>query len=395
MRSYFSLPDDKAVFNPSLQTRISCRASHVISDTRQFAVSVAFTLLAVLVQTGDVFGAVEDELTHEYPPQLVREQAAQGKFLSVQVAKQPRSFTYFQDVVTNTLAKGEAVFLVGIVVEAQEGHSLSDEAGARVGALKDVLVNALIGDRAKGQPGWAELYGVRIYGVLPIFYRPGAVLRLRRDGEMVEVPVDIGSIVVAINDHGYAYDEEGKLLTNAADLRAHIERALDDDRHLITSAQYLARLNAQIAALDRRIVALDAGIEEDDVSLARIWVEIIEGLLLLAALDLDDWTVVTPENREDRTKVETYFIEHGLPIDSNWDQTVMYATLEPHMIEILRQGCEYDDFESCSHLGFRYLEGDKVPQDRDQAARLMRKSCEGGFQIACGHLRQYFGEGTP
>jgi TPR repeat protein len=52
----------------------------------------------------------------------------------------------------------------------------------------------------------------------------------------------------------------------------------------------------------------------------------------------------------------------------------------------LETNCNDGDIESCSDIGFLYLQGEGVKQDYQKAAELNQKSCDGGNLNGCYYL---------
>lgn len=352
---------------------------------------VAILIASVVSEStfAEGFTAKQDKLLPEYSAEVIQTNARDEKYLTVKMFEKPVSWTAFHQFVAKRVAEGSVIICIGVVVDAQNERWPSDDLAAHIRNVKREIEGILVGDRKQGVVGFAEKYGVRMQVVIPIIYKPDQSLTLTSNGENVNVPLTLGSILLAVNDHVYAFRSKGELIDFVEELRPHFERYIEEGRHLVSAAEYTDQKNAYIAALEEELENINHRIEKSEAVIARAKANNIELILLGAMASSKGWSPLTAKGRENRLAVETYFDLHGLPINKlRYDAIALHDTFELHAHPVYQRGCEFGDAESCKILAFSYEHGRVVTKDLAEAARLFRLACDYGSSIACDRLTE-------
>ncbi len=354
-------------------------------------IAVAIVIAAVMSEStfAEGFTAKQGKLSPEYSAEVIQANARQEKYLSVKMFEKPVSWTAFHQFVAKRVAEGSVIVGIGVVVDAQNERWPSDDLAAHIRNVKREIEGVLVGDKKQSVVGLAEKYGVRVQVVIPIIYKPDQSLTLTTNGENVKVPLTLGSILLAVNDHLYAFRSKGVLIDTVDELSSHFESYIEMGKHLVSAAEYTEQKNAYIASLETELENINRRIEKSEAVIARAKANNIELILLGAMASSKDWSPLTAKGRENRLAVETYFNLHGLPINKQrYDAIALHDTFEVHAHPVYQRGCEFGDAESCKILAFSYESGRVVSKDLSEAARLFRLACDYGSSVACDRLAE-------
>lgn len=350
---------------------------------------LAGTLCSLLPAIGiGEFSIQKGELAFDFEPEVIQSNAREGKFLTVKLSTKPVSARDFLGMVEKRNLAGQDLLGIGVVVNSGSEDWPSDETTAHIRSVKMAVDQILRGNTDKGIIGFAEKYGARVNAIVPVIFEPGRKLYYRRKGKTVETPLPLNGILLAINDHKFAYREDGSLIGSTAELRAHMEESLGDGLHLVTAAEYLEQLN-------NRLAAIDADINRINAANATLNANSIEILLVSGFVDIMDgraqsrtFLASTAEGRKNRKTIEEYFNKHGLQVDQGFDVFALHDTFLVHATGVYQLGCDLGDPKSCYHLAFNYAEGRGIEQDSERAARLYRQACDTGFALACKQVNR-------
>lgn len=349
------------------------------------AILVAFAISGSTFADG--FTAKQDKLSPEFSAEVIQSNAKQEKYLKVKMFEKPVSWTAFHQMVSKKVTEGGVAIGIGVVVDAEHERWPSDDLTAHIRNVKRKIEEILIGDKEKGVVGFAEKYGVRVQVVIPVIYKPEQSLTLTTNGEKVKVPLALNSILLAVNDHVYAFRSKGVLIDSVDELRPHFERYIEKGKHLVSAAEYIEQEKAHITALQNRLAQIKREIEKSDAVIARAKANNIELILLGAMVSPKDWSPQTAKGRENRLAVETYFDLHGLPINKQrYDAIALHDMFEVHAHPVYQHACELGDAESCKILAFSYENGRVVAKDLAEAARLFHLACDLGSSVACDQV---------
>ncbi len=354
-------------------------------------IAVAILLASVMSEPilAEGFTAIPGKLSPEYSAEVIQANAREEKYLSVKMFEKPVSWTAFHQMVSKKVTEGGVAIGVGVVVDAQNEHWPSDELTAHIRNVKKEIVEILVGDKKQGVVGFAEKYGVRVQVVIPVIYHRDQSFSITTAGEKIQVPLTLGSILLAVNDHVYAFKSKGVLIDSVDELRPHFESYIKMGKHLVSAAEYTDQNNAYIATLEEKLANINRKIEKSDAVIARAKANNIELILLGAMASSKDWSPLTAKGRENRLAVETYFDLHGLPINKQrYDPIALHDTFEVHAHPVYQRGCEFGDAESCKILAFNYESGRVVAKDLAKAAQLFRLACDYGSPVACNKLAE-------
>jgi hypothetical protein len=364
-----------------------------MSDRCHVRLEIAVAILIVSVMSESTFAkgftAKQGKLSPDYSAEVIQSNAREEKYLTVRMFEKPVSWTAFHQMVAKKVAEGSIAIGIGVVVDAQNERWPSDDLAVHIRNVKKEIVEILVGNKKQGVVGFAEKYGVMVQVVIPIIYQPDYSLTLTGDGENVKVPLALGSILLAVNDHIYAFKSKGVLIDSVDELRPHFESYIEKGKHLVSAAEYIEQKNADLEALQNRLKQIDRDIEKSEAVIARASADNIELILRGAMLFPEDLSSTTTKGRENRLEVETYFDQRGLPMNKQrYDIIAMYDTFLVHAHPVYRRGCELGDAESCKTLAFSYESGRIVTKDPDEAARLFRLACDYGSSVACNKLAE-------
>lgn len=354
--------------------------------------SLVGLLLIFLAQTtraddAQEFIAVSESLAPRYLPADIQANARQGKFLKTTLSTEPVSAKVFDGMVKKTIAEGSTAFAIGVIVDSGTEAWPSDGLTAHIRDVWRTTVRLVNGERAEGHIGFAEQYGGRVQVVLPIEYVPGQKLYFTRKGEVIEISLDVGDIIIAVNDHLYALDENDQLINSTTDLRSEIEKFMGLGRFLVTRSEFREQSQSWLAAFNKNIQGQKADIAKHDIIITSIEGQIVEGLLLLELLDSKSFDPSTSEGRENRKVLQTYFERNELPMDKQrYDAAEMLDTYHRFAVGMYQQACDLDHAESCNALSLLYQTGESVAMDLQRAMSLRERACELGLAPACGRF---------
>lgn len=337
------------------------------------------------------FQAQPGALTPKYSAEVVKENARQGKFLKIHLAKKPVTLAVFQQMVRKTMSQGGTAFAIGVVVDAQNSAWPNEELSAHIRAVWRQTVKLVNGDRAAGRKGYAELYGARVQAIVPVAYQPGLQLSASGGSERPPIPVQIDDLLIAINNHGYPLRSESALIATIEELSTHLERYLGSGRHWVTFGEYRTQEQAYLDGLYERVEQLNresAALKSENEKLAIINKKIegdqIQILLLRGMANRQTFSSATASGRENRRTVETYFAQHRLLLNKQrFDLIAMHDRYQTHAVLLYERACEVGDAESCTALAVSYDEGNGVERDPVRARILFLRACAGGDQVAC------------
>ncbi len=367
-----------------------------LSDRLSLHFEGNFLGLVVLVLCGissavfaDEFTAKKGSLSAEYPQEVIQSNAKKGKFIPVKMAKKPVSASVFHAAARKTVAEGGTVFVIGVLVNANSEQWPNDELTAHIRAVHKITTEIVIGNPDTDTVGLAEEYGVMIHGVIPVIYDPNDSLTVTKKDKKIDVPLKLGNVLLAFNDHDYAYKNEGALIDSVDELRPHMMHYLEKGKHLVSAAEFTRQQRAYLTELHEEMDKLNREIDIEKAGIARLNADSLEALLLRGFTSSQTFRPSTAEGRENRKTVEEYFHQHGLEINKqHYDLHVMLDTLAVYTIGLHRRGCDVGDAESCTALASSYEHGDGVEVDLEQASRLFHQGCEGGSSLACKKVAQ-------
>lgn len=290
----------------------------------------------------------------------------------------------FDGMINKTIAQGTTGFGIGVIVDSRNEKWPSDELTAHLRDVWQTVVRLVNGERAKSSIGFAEQYGGRVQVVLPIEYEPDQTLFFTRRGEVVEISLDVGDIVIAVNDHLYAFDDNDQLINSTSDLRSEIEKFMGLGRFLVTRAEFREQSQAYLAEARKNIEAEEAGIAKSDAVITAFDGQIVADLLLLEMLDSKSFDLTTSKGRDNRKVVESYFEKNALPINKQrFDASEMLDTYYAFAVGVYRKACELDHAMSCDALSLMYQTGEGVERDLARAQILRDRACALGLFNAC------------
>ena len=193
-------------------------------------------------------------LEFKYSPAVVQQNAKAGKFLRIQIAPKPITFEYFNYLNRVSREKNRAGLYIGVVVDTQD----DDWSSKKIRDVHQHLTNLMIGNRVLrkmgreevvglGDEGWSELFGAYVGGMFPIEYDPTDRRNAIVDDEMAGtdtpnyagVPVEVGDILVAVNDHAFPFEKDGSYIDSLAELQVWLGDYLEESRHLYAVDEYL------------------------------------------------------------------------------------------------------------------------------------------------------------
>ena len=238
--------------------------------------------------------ASESALAFEYAPQTIQENARAGNFLPVKMLTKPISYGVFITLNKRAVNSGEAGIYIGVVVDNSKGENWANElTTAHIRGVHKHVTTLMIGNPKSKVSGYAELYGVRVTGLIPISYNPSTRrnYRLRMgSGEykVVQLGIKVDDILLAVNDHNFPTQPDGSYPNTVKELEESLGEFIHLGMHKITHAVDMENAKAQIAVLDREIEVLDREIEEHDKNIERLDRELAELDEVKAAFDYLD-----------------------------------------------------------------------------------------------------------
>ncbi|MEM0913581.1 MAG: hypothetical protein AAGB29_13680 [Planctomycetota bacterium] len=213
-------------------------------------------------------------LQFQYDPGLIQEKAAQDKFLRIPTAPKPISYVYFNHLKKKAAENNQAGIYVGVVEDRTENvpsqhfrdiHKRATQLLMGNEALREQGFDEVVG---AGDKGLSELYGAHVSGIFSIQYSEGDVRKHLVDDEMIgtdtptiiDVPVEVGDIILVINDHVMAFEKDGTFIESLAEFQVWLTEEIEEGRHLYALDEYMEHKDAILLAQQERAASLGASI---------------------------------------------------------------------------------------------------------------------------------------
>jgi len=195
-----------------------------------------------------------DGVKTEITPEIVQKFAKLGRVKRPVMSENVVSLQGFFDFREKRTKSHSAGIFVAVVVEGELDLEWHRE-------VHEYLATMMVGyetPRGAQAPGYAEVFGAEVQGVIPVRYHAGAEITFPAVGN---TPIRVGDIIVAVNDTPFglfdAKDEdkdryEVRLPSRIVELEAILESSLLQDRHRFTYDEYVQNKDAIKAVAQAR-----------------------------------------------------------------------------------------------------------------------------------------------
>ena len=168
---------------------------------------------------------LDTSLKFKRTPSQIQVDAMNGRFPShVRMSTKPLKFEEFVQLYINMSKAKQGSSFIGVVVDTADKNW-------KDGHIRDVqkIAQYLIsGDLQNKKPGIALTDGANIAGIIPIAYNPKDRVKKYVDAadmandEMEDITVNIGEVLIVVNNHVLPRNEDGHFPTNLSDIYYHI-----------------------------------------------------------------------------------------------------------------------------------------------------------------------------